>query len=530
MDSNEDSEMSMPIRVLMIEDSKDDAALIMHELKRNGYEVMSERVDTQKTMEDALDRQEWDVIIADYSIPQFDTMKAFKLIQERNGDLPFILVSGVIGEDVAVEAMKLGVHDYIMKANMARLGHAVERALRETERLQHTRQIEVQFKKLSRAVEHSPSSIVITDKNGKIEYVNPRFTMITGYTTEEAIGRSMRIMKSGKQSAELYRELWDTISSGKEWRGDLCNKKKSGEHHWESVSISSVTNGGGKIANYIAVKEDITERKNMEEVIRRHHDELEEQVEERTARIMGLEQKRVEGEKLAVAGRLAAQVAHEINNPLAGIKGGFTLIKGAIPKDYKHYEYVGMIDGEIDRIARIVKQMFNLCRPFQGKITEFDPAVPVREVVSMLRNLSNEHSVTVNIGGFEDTVKVTMSEDFFRQILFNIVKNAIEATPDGSEVNIVNIRNQDDRLIIMVSDQGGGISDELRSKIFEPFFTTKDKHSDSGLGLGLATTKGIVEAMGGSLDLTSKEGKGTTFIIDLPTSVVKEKSINPSMS
>ena len=164
MDSKADSELSMLIRVLMIEDSKDDATLIMHELKRHGYEVMSERVDTQKTMEDALGRQEWDVIIADYSIPQFDTMKAFKLIQERNGDLPFILVSGVIGEDVAVEAMKLGVHDYIMKANMARLGHAVERALRETERLQHTRQIEVQFKKLSRAVEYSPSSIVITAK------------------------------------------------------------------------------------------------------------------------------------------------------------------------------------------------------------------------------------------------------------------------------------------------------------------------------------------------------------------------------
>jgi len=268
----------------------------------------------------------------------------------------------------------------------------------------------------------------------------------------------------------------------------------------------------------------------MEEAIRRHHDELETLVEERTARVLGLEQQRVEGEKLAVAGRLAAQVAHEINNPLAGIKGGFTLIKGAISKDYKHYGYVDMIDGEIDRIARIVKQMFNLCRPFQGKITEFDPAVPVRGVVSMLGELSNKHFVTVNIGSFENTVKVTMSEDFFRQILFNIIKNAIEATPDGSEVNIVNIRNQDDRLIIMVSDQGGGISDELRSKIFEPFFTTKDKHSDSGLGLGLATTKGIVEAMGGSLDLTSKEGKGTTFIIDLPTSVVKEKSINPSMS
>ena len=521
MAGKEDLEMCTPIRVLMIEDSEDDAALIMRELKRSGYEVMSERVDTQKAMEDALDRQEWDVIIADYSMPQFDAIKAFRLIQERNDDLPFILVSGVIGEDVAVEAMKVGVHDYVMKDNLARLGHAVERALREAERQQHIKLIELQLKKLSRAVEYSPSSIIITDKSGKIEYVNPKFTMITGYTAEEAIGQYPRIMKSGKQSTELHKELWITIMSGKEWRGELCNRKKNGELYWESVSISSVTNGGSRIVNFVAVKEDITERKKMEEAILIHNEKLETLVDERTAQIMELERKRVENEKLVIAGRMAAQVAHEINNPLSGINGGFMLIKDAIPEDYKYYKYVGMIKGEIDRITRIVKQMFDLCRPYQGKICEFDPTVPVRDVVNMLNNLSNERCVTIHLGGFDNTVKVTMSEDYFRQILFNIIKNAIEASPEGGEVNVVNVRNQNNRLIIMVSDQGEGISDELRSKIFEPFFTTKDKYSDSGLGLGLSTTKGIVEAMGGSLDFTSEKDKRTTFLIELPNNVVR---------
>ena len=525
MDNKEDLEMCRPIRVLMIEDSEDDAALIMCELKRNGCEVVSERVDTQRAMIDALDRQEWDVIVADYSIPQFDALKAFKLIQERNEDLPLILVSGTIGEDIAVEAMKVGVHDYIMKDNLDRLGHAVERALQEAQRRHHIKRVEVHLRKLSRAVEHSPSSIVVTDRSGKIEYVNPKFTRITGYKAEEAIGQNPRIMQSGKQSVELYKELWDTIMSGKEWRGELCNKKKNGELYWESVSISPVNNEDGRVANYVAVKEDITERKKMEDIIRRHNDELEILVEERTARVMELERQRVENEKLAVAGRMAAQVAHEINNPLSGIKGGFTLIKDAIPEDYKYYEYVGMVEGEIDRIARIVKQMFDLCRPYQGGISEFDPVVPIRDVVNMLNKISNERCVTINIDGFDNTVKVTMSKDHFKQILFNIIKNAIEASLDSSEVNIVNIKNQNNRLIIMISDQGEGIPNESRSRIFEPFFTTKDKYSDSGLGLGLSTTKGIVEAMGGSLDFTSEKDKGTTFTIDLPANVVREESV-----
>ena len=386
--------------------------------------------------------------------------------------------------------------------------------------LHHVRKVEVQLKKLSRAVEYSPSSIVVTDKSGRIEYVNPKFTKITGYTYDEAIGQNPRIMKSGKQSAELYKELWSTIASGKEWRGELCNKRKNGQLYWESVSISSITNESGQIVNYVAVKEDISERKKMEETIRLHNEKLETLVEERTTHIMELERQRMEYEKLAASGRMAATVAHEINNPLSAVKGGFLLIKDSIPKDSKYYSYVDVIDKEMDRIARIVKQMFNFNKPYQGKISCFDSIVSIREVVSMLKGLGHESGVMIDFNCSDDLIEVSMSQDYFKQVLYNIIKNAIEASGEGKRVEI-NTKVNSDRLIVMISDLGEGMSDEVCSKIFEPFFTTKDKYADSGLGLGLATTKVIVETMGGSIDCISEKGKGTAFTLDLPLHLIK---------
>ncbi|MGR3302468.1 MAG: ATP-binding protein [Candidatus Scalindua sp.] len=670
--------MSIPIRVLIVEDSEDDTILMVRELRKDGFDVVFERVDDLTAMENALVKQEWDIVISDYSMPKLDGIDALKLLEKKQVDLPFILVSGTIGEDIAVEAMKAGADDYIMKDNLTRLVSAVKRELKEFEARQKLKRMEEaiqalvkstvvktgqdafrrigsgirdwlgtdyvclgqildkdkvkvlsmnvngefkcgciydlkgtlgdsvikdgfcyypegagkllpeaceqcskikaegyvgisirdesdrnigllwtasrnkldlpprarevmeiiavkaaseiermraeeQLQKLSHAVEESSSVVLITDIKGAIEYVNPRFTKQTGYTLAEALGRTPSILKSGKTSRDEYKQLWEAITSGKEWHGEFCNKKKNGELYWESASISPVKNREGKITNFIAVKEDITERKRMEETIRRHNEELELLVEERTTRIMELERQRMENEKLAAAGQMAARVAHEINNPLSGIKGGFMLVKDAIDEKHKYYQYVGLIEKEVDRIARIVKQMFDLNRPYQGKISEFDSMVPIRDVINMLRNLGNEHDVSLDLNACSNTVKTTMSEDYFRQILYNIIKNAIEASPEGGKVN-VNVRNHDGRLKVIVSDQGGGISDELRSKIFEPFFTTKDKYSGSGMGLGLSTTKVITESMGGTLDFSSKEGKGTAFTIDLPINLIKQKN------
>jgi diguanylate cyclase (GGDEF)-like protein/PAS domain S-box-containing protein len=395
--------MAIPLAVLIVEDSENDAQLIVHLLQKAGYEVISEQVETAEQMSSALEERTWNIVISDYNLPQFNGRAALELLKEKQQDIPFIVVSGMLGEESAVAMMKAGAHDYLMKNNLARLVPAVEReleqaqgrrerrqaelALRENEerwrraiadspipimihneddrvlqlsagwtkfsgytiediptlgdwteraygertgskkeyidqlffidqtvyngewtittkdgskriwefqttplgkdhggrRVLHSMAIDVterkqaenQLRQLSSAVEHSPSAIMITDMDGKIEYVNPKFTALTGYELHEVRGKTPRILKSDRTPAKVYTELWQDILSGKEWRGEFLNRKKNGELYWEHVLISTITDSDGNITHFVAVNEDVTVRKEAEEKIRRLNDGLE---------------------------------------------------------------------------------------------------------------------------------------------------------------------------------------------------------------------------------------------------------------
>ncbi|RKY66383.1 MAG: hypothetical protein DRP97_08175, partial [Candidatus Latescibacterota bacterium] len=256
-------------------------------------------------------------------------------------------------------------------------------------------------------------------------------------------------------------------------------------------------------------------RLRAEEQIRRYNEELEELVHERMARIQELERQQVENEKLAAAGRMAARIAHEINNPLAGIKNSFLLIKDAISEDYPYYEYVGRIEKEIDRIARIVRQMFDLYRPDREESREFPVDEAIRDVVALLEASRREYKATLEVDTGDASALVVMPEALLRQILYNVLQNAIEASPPGGVVRIA-VALAEDVLTLTISDQGSGIPEEVGHRIFEPFFTTKSGLTTGGLGLGLSVSKNIVESLGGSLDFESAAGQGTVFNITLP--------------
>jgi diguanylate cyclase (GGDEF)-like protein/PAS domain S-box-containing protein len=267
--------MPETLAVLLVEDSESDAQIMVRILKKAGYDPAFERVETAGEMKAALDRQAWDIVISDYNLPQFDGRSALEILKETERDIPFIIVSGAIGEETAVAMMKAGAHDYLMKNNLARLAPAVARELEQAQDRRERKKAEQTLRQISRAVEHSPVSIVITDVNGKIEYVNPKFTELTGYTFEEARGNTTSMLKSGKTPPEIYEDLWQTIQSGGEWKGDLLNRKKNGDLYWEKISISSVTDAKGNITHFVSVNEDITDRREAEEKIRSLNAELE---------------------------------------------------------------------------------------------------------------------------------------------------------------------------------------------------------------------------------------------------------------
>jgi len=276
------------------------------------------------------------------------------------------------------------------------------------------------------------------------------------------------------------------------------------------VSLVIYTLKGVRIG--LSIARDITDRKKAEEELIHYQAHLEEMVRDRTARIQELEQQRTEIEKMAATGVLAARIAHEINNPLAGIKGSFMLIQDAIPKDHPYHHYIERIHGEINRIARIVRQMFELYRSAEGDPEEWGLEQMVQDIVALLKDEARERKVSFQIPVLP--VKVRIPAGPIRQVLFNVIKNAVEASPVEGRVQI-SVEGVGKRITIEVMDEGPGISEKARPHVFKPFFSTK-KGKQKGLGLGLSISKEIVESLGGSIRLHNVQGKGLLCQIDLP--------------
>ena len=265
--------MAAPLRILLLEDQDADARLVLRELTTAGFDAHITRVQTEEDYLAALSPS-LDIILADFSMPQFDALRALELLKKHEVDVPVIIISGSIGEDLAVRALQQGAHDYLLKDRLGRLGPAIRQAL-ESKRLHREQQeAQEQLRIQSQALAAAANGILITEKNGNIVWANPAFTEITGYALDEVRGKNPRFLNSGKHGPPFFEELWKTILSGRVWKGELVNRRKDGSLYFAEQTITPVRDAAGEVSRFIAIEQDIGERKRTEESLRETNEKL----------------------------------------------------------------------------------------------------------------------------------------------------------------------------------------------------------------------------------------------------------------
>ncbi len=493
-------------RVLHVEDFSADVDLADHEIKKVLPDVEIKVVETEEDFVVALENFKPHIVISDYSLPSFTGMKALEIVLEKAPDIPVIIVTGSMNEDTAVDCLKAGAANYVIKEHIKRLGPAILSAFEQKKIKEEKEKALEQIHLLSTAVEKSPLYIVITDINGNIEYVNPKFTVQTGYSFEEVKGRNMRILQSGKQNKEFYREMWDTILSGKDWSGEMINKKKNGELYWENASIASIADDEGNITHFIGIKEDITEKKKINE------------------ELIKAKEKAEESDRLKSA--FLANMSHEIRTPMNGILGFTGLLKEPHLADDEKNQYIDIIGKSTNRLLNTLNDIIDISKIEAGqvevKLSVVNVSRKMLDVIEFFSHEAQQKGLKLNYipGNLTEDFMVKTDEIKLESILSNLIKNAIKYTLKGSI--IIGAEYKDNSFLeFYVKDTGIGIPQERMEAIFSRFEQAdiEDKMAFQGSGLGLAITKSYVEMLGGTITVQSTVDVGTTFTVKIPVGV-----------
>ncbi len=368
------------------------------------------------------------------------------------------------------------------------------------------RETEKQLHKLSRAVEQTHESIIITDTEGKMEYVNRGFVETTGFQRDEALGKTCAILKSESTSEDVYSALWTTIKSGQEWRGVFRNRRKNGDEYWESTTISPIKNDADEITHFLAIKEDVTEHRRLREEVEQQNKEL------------------ARAQSLAEMGRMASMIAHDLRNPLSSIKMSLQIFQKR-PNDTAG-EYAAELSAigleQVRYMENILADLLLFSKPeaLQREWLQINKLLDASLAIS--QKAIHQHNVQIITNYHTALPTVYVDETKLQQVFSNLIVNAIQAcegtqtTPVITIHTYLKISDNGPLVHVNISDNGPGIDSETTEKIFEPFFTTRAK----GTGLGLPIVKRILDQHKGTIELRTQPQGGTCVHIALPTHTI----------
>ncbi|MEI8011110.1 MAG: ATP-binding protein [Candidatus Omnitrophota bacterium] len=502
--------------ILIVDDNPVDRAVLKGIVTTIGSNLVITEVDSTRAAMAEIAKKSPDLILLDVYMPGQDGLSFLKQLRENkeHDDIFVLLVSSFINFEDKCKGLEWGATDFINKPIVAEdvkarvkvqlkikeileSAKGVFRKANEGMRIlyKELEQKNAKLTQMMRAVEQSPAMIMITDIDGAIQYVNPKFTQLTGYSEAEVLGKKPGILKSGVHSPEFYKDLWDTVLAGREWRGEIYNKKKNGEFFWASDSISPVKNAQGQITHFIAVNEDITERKRLEEEVRR---------------------------MVAIKSEFISVVSHELRTPLGPIKEGAGVILDGLVGEItsEQRRLLTIVRNNADRLHRLIDNVLDFQKLESGRerfdVHEHAMGEVIREVAGAMALVAGKKQLELVVDCAEGIPIIRFDRDKIVQVVTNLINNAIKFTDQGTIS--VKAWAQGNTVCVAVEDSGCGMKEEDLPKLFEAFQQVKNLNDrkTGGTGLGLAICRQIITRHHGKIWAKSALGKGSVFSFLLP--------------
>jgi PAS domain S-box-containing protein len=503
--------LNRPLRILHLEDDPNDHRLIREWLAEKEFAAEFTVVDNQPDFIKALAAGTFDLVLSDKSLPRFDGLIALGIVKEKCNHIPFIFVTGSMGEEAAIETIKSGATDYVLKDRLGRLIPAVERALREFEQAEKARHAEEKIREQAALLDAAQEAILVKDVEDRILFWNKSAEKIYGWPAAEIIGRKEAELLS--KNLPEYQEARHIVLENGTWSGELVKVNRAGNDLLVESRWTLVRGANGRPKSILSIDTDITGKKPLEAQLLR-------------------------AQRLESIGAMASGIAHDLNNCLSPILMGVAVLKDLVP-DPSVQNILSAMEASVTRGADVVRQVLTFARGATSARMVVQPNHLIQEVVKIILE-TFPRSIQIEVECDPNLWTIESDATQIHQILLNLCLNARDAMPDGGTLRLTsrNVRLADPSSLaglsgvpgpyirIDVKDTGTGIPAEIQQKIFEPFYTTKEV--GKGTGLGLSTTVSILKSHRGLLGLQSAAGAGTTFSLFFPGNAATVEAEHPA--